>query len=83
VVLYMPALGFLFINRWPNGRPPAWDAGEAVPWPRPGEEVPEPPRPEEPVVEGDAEEILGRDPQSGNGSAEGSGPAPRKRKRRS
>lgn len=27
------ALGFLFIDRWPQGRGPAWETGEAVPWP--------------------------------------------------
>jgi hypothetical protein len=28
------ALGLLFLNRWPGGnRGPAWDTGEAVPWP--------------------------------------------------
>jgi hypothetical protein len=28
------ALGLLFVNRWPGGgRGPAWDSGEAIPWP--------------------------------------------------
>src|SRR5207302_1170656 len=27
------ALGFLFIDRWPGGRGPAWESGEATPWP--------------------------------------------------
>ena len=27
------ALGFLFIDRWPQGRGPAWESGEAIPWP--------------------------------------------------
>jgi hypothetical protein len=27
------ALGFLFLGRWPGGRGPAWETGEAVPWP--------------------------------------------------
>lgn len=45
----------LLIGGWvPRGRPPAWDAGEAIPWPSPGEkaaasiepsEGDEPPRP--------------------------------------
>ena len=25
-------LGFLILDRIPNGRPPAWDAGEAIPY---------------------------------------------------
>lgn len=27
----------LIVDRLPGGRPPAWEAGEAVPWPSPGE----------------------------------------------
>lgn len=30
---WMCALAYLFIGRWPNYFPPAWEAGEAVPWP--------------------------------------------------
>ncbi len=26
-------LALLFSGRWPNGMPPAWSSGEAVPWP--------------------------------------------------
>jgi hypothetical protein len=26
-------LGFLFLGKWPGGTPPAWESGEAVPWP--------------------------------------------------
>jgi hypothetical protein len=26
-------LGVLFLGRWPGGRPPAWQSGEAEPWP--------------------------------------------------
>ena len=35
-------LGFLILDRVPKGRPPAWDAGEAIPWPRPGDQQAEP-----------------------------------------
>lgn len=54
-------LGILLLGRVPRGRPPAWAAGEAIPWPSPGEkaaanlggegnvEAPElPPPPEDP-----------------------------------
>jgi hypothetical protein len=27
------ALGLLFLDRWPGGRGPAWQTGEAIPWP--------------------------------------------------
>jgi hypothetical protein len=32
-------LGLLFIDKLPRGKPVAWAAGEAVPWPTPGERV--------------------------------------------
>jgi hypothetical protein len=31
--------GVLILDRLPGGRSPAWDAGEAVPWPTPGEKA--------------------------------------------
>ncbi len=30
---WLAALGALFLNRWPGGRGPAWETGEAIPWP--------------------------------------------------
>lgn len=30
---WLVAVGILFMGRWPNGDPPAWEAGEAIPWP--------------------------------------------------
>ena len=81
LILWTFMLGLAFLNRWPGGRPPAWDAGEAIPWPRPGEAPPEPEPEPQAEIEGSAEEILGTDaPETGT---EGTGPAPRKRKRRS
>jgi hypothetical protein len=33
-VFWVAALGLLFLGRWPQGgRGPAWDTGEAIPWP--------------------------------------------------
>jgi hypothetical protein len=33
-VFWVAALGLLFLGRWPQGgRGPAWDSGEAIPWP--------------------------------------------------
>lgn len=33
-VFWVGALALLFLNRWPQGgRGPAWDSGEAIPWP--------------------------------------------------
>ncbi|HEY5317888.1 MAG TPA: hypothetical protein VIJ20_07900 [Solirubrobacteraceae bacterium] len=30
---WLCAVAYLFLDRWPNGFPPAWTAGEAIPWP--------------------------------------------------
>lgn len=32
-VAWLLALAYLLAGRWPNGDPPAWRTGEAVPWP--------------------------------------------------
>ena len=32
-LFWVVALGFLFLGRWPGGRGPAWETGEAIPWP--------------------------------------------------
>jgi hypothetical protein len=33
-IFWVAALGFLFLGRWPQGgRGPAWESGEAIPWP--------------------------------------------------
>lgn len=34
-LVFLIALGLLFLNRWPNGRGPAWSTLEAIPWPTP------------------------------------------------
>jgi hypothetical protein len=30
---WMVMVGLLFMGRWPNGQPPAWESGQARPWP--------------------------------------------------
>ncbi len=30
---WMVMMGILYVGKWPNGEPPAWEAGEARPWP--------------------------------------------------
>ena len=32
-LFWFAALGLLFLGRWPGGRGPAWQTGEAIPWP--------------------------------------------------
>jgi hypothetical protein len=75
-------LGLLFVGRVPGGRPPARDAGEAVPWPRPGEEQPSARgRGGDDAIEGDATEV---DDEGSSEDEQTSGqPQKRKRKRRS
>src|SRR3954452_197657 len=47
-LFWLLALGALFMGHWPGGRGPAWETGEAVPWPspqrglQPADEEPEP-----------------------------------------
>jgi hypothetical protein len=36
-LFWLPALAALFLGRWPGGRGPAWDSGEALPWPSPAD----------------------------------------------
>jgi hypothetical protein len=32
-IFWLLALGVLFLGRWPGGNPPAWQTGDAQPWP--------------------------------------------------
>jgi hypothetical protein len=75
-------LGLLFVDRVPGGRPPSWDAGEAIPLPRPGEEQPAARGGGDDAIEGDATEVDGEGSSDGDRSSSGR-PQRRKRKRRS
>lgn len=37
LLIWLAYVAFLFLGLVPGGRPPAWEAGEAVPWQTPGE----------------------------------------------
>jgi hypothetical protein len=78
IALWFAWLGLIFLDRTPRGRPPAWDAGEAVPWPPPGSEPSEPTEAEG-TIEGSATEVAGTGGDSGPSQ---SGSQKRKRKRR-
>jgi hypothetical protein len=73
-------LGLVFVGRVPGGRPPAWDAGEAVPLQRPGE-APAGRRGGEPI-EGEATEVDADRQQSGDSEQSTAERPKRKRKRR-
>jgi hypothetical protein len=80
LMLWMAWLGLIFIDRIPGGRPPAWDSGEAIPWPKAGEQPPEPSEPASDAIEGEATE-LSADAESPN-AARRERAKRRKRKRR-
>lgn len=73
-------LGFLILDRIPRGRPPAWEAGTAIPWPRPGDQPATAPPLTDEVVEGDASEAF--EPPATDHSARRDRSNKRKRKRR-
>jgi hypothetical protein len=73
-------LGLMFIDKLPGGpRPPAWEAGVAIPWPRPGDEPKEPDGGDD-AVEGEAEELVGEEGRDHSARRERA--RKRKRKRR-
>jgi hypothetical protein len=58
LVLWFAAISLMFLGFWPRPLPPAWGAGEAIPWPRPGEDIgPPPEREPSGTVEGSGREI--------------------------
>jgi hypothetical protein len=77
VLIWVGYLGLLIAGRVPGGRPPAWEAGEAIPWPRAGEPAP---APAGDAIEGEASEVSG---EEASDATEPSQQRPRqKRKRR-
>jgi hypothetical protein len=50
--LWVAWLGLIYLSRVPRGRAPAWDAGVAIPWPRPGQ-----PAPDDAPIQGTAREV--------------------------
>jgi hypothetical protein len=94
LVLWFAVLGLMFLGLWPRPLPPAWAAGEAVPWQRPGDDLGPPPseRGESGTVEGSGREIS-EPPLPESGEQNGEPPEPpygetqgqrrKKRKRRS
>jgi hypothetical protein len=85
-LLWFIYFGLLLIGKLPGGRPPAWAAGEAVPWPSPGEKAATEMEPSDPdAIDVDSEEVDPPEPPTDNGNGNGNGGGgepPRKRKRR-
>lgn len=77
------AIGLFLLGAWFGRRPPAWESGTAMPWPKAGEQPREDP---EDAVEGTGRERTELPLPEGEVEAprdEPPGPPPRKRKRRS
>lgn len=73
LVIWFIYFGLLLLGRLPGGRPPAWAAGEAIPWPTPGEKAAAELEPEDPIDP--------PPPSNGSGDSDAGGER-RKRKRR-
>lgn len=84
LVAYMIVIALLVAGWWPGTRPPAWDAGKAMPWPAPGRPGDAEPKQDELAApedfEGSAFEVEPEPEPQPNGEG---GPQKRKRKRRS
>lgn len=39
LLIFALAASLLLADLWPGGRPPAWEAGVAMPWPKPGDAI--------------------------------------------
>jgi hypothetical protein len=65
-IFWTLALGFLFLGRWPGGRGPAWETGEAIPWPSAADrrELLEEAEPEGADAGAEAESAVAADPES-------------------
>jgi uncharacterized membrane protein len=75
LVLWFAITGLMLAGLWPRPLPPAWAAGEAIPWQRPGDLGP-PPAEREPAgtVEGSGREVS--QPPVPDGSENGEPPQP-------
>ena len=82
LMIWFGWLGFTILDRVPRGRPPAWDAGAAIPWPRPGEQPATAPAAPAEVVNGDATEVFADQGPAPDHSGRRERARKRKRKRR-
>jgi hypothetical protein len=74
--------GLLVLGWLPRGRPPAWEAGEAIPWPTPGEKAARSLSAGEPGPDADAGGEPGPDADAGGEPAAEPGEAERPKKRK-
>jgi hypothetical protein len=77
--IWFIVIGVMLTGVLPGGRPPAWEAGRAIPWPTPGEKAAAEMEPSDPdAIDVDSTEDPGEAPSLPSGDDE----PPRKRKRR-
>ncbi|MBS1888874.1 MAG: hypothetical protein JSU06_16970 [Actinobacteria bacterium] len=91
-LIFFIYFALLLVGKLPGGRPPAWAAGEAIPWPTPGERMakelepkdggPGPDDGDDAPGPGKAPKPNGNGSSSPGGSTPGGGGTRRKRKRR-
>jgi len=77
LVLWFAITGLMLAGFWPRPLPPAWAAGEAVPWQRPGDDLGPPPaeRGPEGTVEGSGRQVS-ESPLPDDGGGNGEPPQP-------
>ena len=77
LVLWFAVTGLMLTGLWPRPLPPAWAAGEAVPWQRPGDDLGPPPEERGPAgtVEGSGREVS-ESPLPDEGGGKGEPPQP-------
>ena len=56
LLIWLVYFALLVLGKVPNGKPPAWERGEAVPWPTPGEKAAAELEPEDGWDEGEDED---------------------------
>jgi hypothetical protein len=93
LVLWFAITGLMLAGLWPRPLPPAWAAGEAIPWQSPGSDLGPPPAERGPggTVEGSGREVAepalpesggnGEPPQPPDGETQGQRRKKRKRRR--
>jgi hypothetical protein len=76
LVIWFAVVGLMLAGWWVRPLPPAWAAGEAIPWPRPGDDIGPPPeeRGGSGTVEGSGREVPERARAEGEPGAEPSQP---------
>jgi hypothetical protein len=83
LALWFGWLGSVILDKVPKGRPPAWDTGEAIPWPSAGQQREEQRADTgDDVVEGDAMEVLDQPGEGKDQTARRERARKRKRKQR-